>query len=668
MSPIDRFTDACVSSAARRWPVGIADLMASEWRAELAYARRDPHAGRLARAWRQLTFALSLAMSPSGGSENPVTPRWRTRLTGLGPAAHQLVVFLGVSILAHLLPNMVVRDWTSATRQEQGGGPTYPMWLNTITTTVLTVLTLLAMALLGTFAARRMSPRVGASQSARSAVQLGTAFLITYEITNFTIYSRSMPILILTVTVSIVFWTVCAAALTAYTARTARTGRVLLARTVTAFGLLVITDLTAVIAGAHSALRYHLSFASGPLWLPISIDWYRLSQSAIDIVTSEVRFYTLPLLLLSAFLVTYAIRRPVAAPAAEPAAVRPATPRVPWASTPVRGYALGLAAVGLGIWTFVGALGGGPQFLFDDPRELLTGGHLMAIALILAAFAIYNAGRGPVSAPTAAIGLLLLAADHAVDLLPWHGPALAAGLVVFGAAVLAGAWWLVPRLTGPGTTDTTARRALVVVAVTAAFAIPTTLPWSGLATLADIHEGDSIPTTASLLLALGSGMLLAVTGLIAALASRRDRLPWFATIVAALAVGALYTAGTAGDGLLSLLYYPQMQFFIQPIIAVAFVAIARWPRHRRVRAFVWTIAGCAAAGVAAVLALNTISGLAQLIEYVVPTEVEDLTEVVAHLVVGLALALVFAARLVPPDTTEPADPETAPIPLSPATA
>jgi hypothetical protein len=678
MSPIDRFTDACVDSAARRWPVGIADLMASEWRAELAYARRDPHARRLARIWRQLTFALSLAMSPSGGSENPVTPRWQSRLTGLGPAAYRLTVLVGVAMLAYLLPGMSVQIWNFVSRQNEFGEPFYPMWLDTTVTTVLTVLILIAMVLLGTFTYRRLARSAGVGSAARAAIQLGLGFLLVDMIAYTGVSNRTS--IGLSTAASIVFWTVCAAVLATIGARLARAGRVLLARAVTALGLLVVTDLATIVAQAHTVLRHHLAIVSGPLWLPASmtryVEYTTSPHDVIGLVDDTVRADTLPLLLLSAFLVTYAIRRRAEVPADKPVAVPPATPRVPWASGPVRGYALGLAAVGLGLWTFVLAFvtaGPGPFATL----WLLVGDRMSAIAFMLLAFVIYNAGRGPVSAPTAITGVLLFAADHVAGVRSWHGPVVAVGLMVFGAALLVGATALVPRLAGPGTTDITARRALVVAAVTAVCAVPAAVQWVRLTMRVPTLPVERhrpflfLSATALLVLVLGCGLLLTVTGLIAALASRRHRFSTLGTIVAALVVGALYAAGTINADLLSLLRIPPIAFFIQVIIAVVFVAIARWPRRRRVRALAWTFAGCVGAGAAAVALSDSLAVVSRLFDGLLPdvlTTGRSSLDMVPRLLVGLVLALVFAKRLIPPDPTDVADPETAPIPLSPATA
>lgn len=97
---IDRMTDACVSSAARRWPEELSHTMRREWHAELAALRADRAVGAAVRTWRAVRFAVSLALSPSVEPEHPLSAPSPGLLSSLGRAMVAAVGVFGVALLA----------------------------------------------------------------------------------------------------------------------------------------------------------------------------------------------------------------------------------------------------------------------------------------------------------------------------------------------------------------------------------------------------------------------------------------------------------------------------------------------------------------------------------------------------------------------------------------
>jgi hypothetical protein len=100
VNALDRLTDALVRRAARRWPADMADSLLREWRAELATLRACPHTSPSKRIWREVAFALSLACSPTTEPRTSLSHGWKRAGTALGGVARQLVLSLGVAVLA----------------------------------------------------------------------------------------------------------------------------------------------------------------------------------------------------------------------------------------------------------------------------------------------------------------------------------------------------------------------------------------------------------------------------------------------------------------------------------------------------------------------------------------------------------------------------------------
>lgn len=678
MSPIARFTDACIRAAARRWPDHLADLLTREWHAELDHVRRDPQAGWPARIWRQLAFAVSLACSPAAGSESPL--RWRTRLTGLGSAGERLVMLVGAGVLAYLAPTMGAEAWQLTVEQHRE--LSLPIWGAVSLTVTITLLTMVAMARLGSLAAGRIPIAAVRSGSTGLALRAALPTCGGYLLAMLTVARGNsgrdwsgQDI------VAVAFWTVSAVAVLAAAIRLAHAGRLRIARAVACVGLFVVTDVAGVIAAIPSVRQVHMSLASAPLWLPGAIGMSGYFEygtgSAFGYATGILHATIVPLLLLAAFLVTYVIRRRPAV-AIVASIDSPALPRrAPWVSWPVRAYALGTAIFGLGLWTFLLAFATAD---FESPfliPPILADGRIIAISIVLFAFAIGNAGRGPIAAPAATAGAVLLAVDHVVGNHLWRGPGVAVLLAVIVGGAIVAAWWVTPYLAGPGTTDTAARRALLVVALTASFGIPTAVQ-QAIAAVYGRHsdrylwfEHPSIwmrPTPAVALVIFACEALLITTAVVAALASRRERLSVSRTAMVALGVAGLYVCGTVSP---NMFHTQWIHVSTQPMIAIAVLAAARWPRAGyRPRAIALIVAAGVGAGIASPLLAGPLAGIGAIDSGLFPKvlTVFATTDPIPPLVLGLVLGLAFAARLVPSPVDTESDPDTAAVMHVPATA
>jgi hypothetical protein len=113
MSLLKRYTDTCIAAATRRWPADLADDMSQAWHAEMVAVHDDSTLPTLTRAWRQIGFATSLAMSPSVGAEHSMRLTWRDRLPGLGQAAKTMLGVAGIALMAILLPFFLNGFWSN---------------------------------------------------------------------------------------------------------------------------------------------------------------------------------------------------------------------------------------------------------------------------------------------------------------------------------------------------------------------------------------------------------------------------------------------------------------------------------------------------------------------------------------------------------------------------
>ena len=104
MTVVDRFTDACLARAARRWPDDVSVELVREWHAELSALRADRSLTRLVRAARSVAFAASLALSPPVEPAGAAPRTWRDRAIMAG---RPLLAPAGVTLAAGALFNLV---------------------------------------------------------------------------------------------------------------------------------------------------------------------------------------------------------------------------------------------------------------------------------------------------------------------------------------------------------------------------------------------------------------------------------------------------------------------------------------------------------------------------------------------------------------------------------
>jgi hypothetical protein len=612
MSPITRFTDACLSSAARRWPDGLGDMMAREWHAEMDFARRDPRSRPVARLWRQVAFALSLACSPAPDPGRDALVGWRGRMVGLAPGALRTVALIGIGILAGVI-NDLAWNTNGVIFSSFDHGIVYrtfgwwhgdpPDWVSTAANAVTMVAGIAAMVLLGRFAHRRLSPPPFRARSfgvaVRVVIPLAAGFLLRYRGIDVHLSgrprNRSYYILIGLIEGNGA-WIVLTLVVATAAIHLARRGRRIAARLTVLVGMLVTIDATGAFAGLAIVRDQHRHIMSAPIWLPYSLDVFGRPSTggASAMAFAIVETVAVPLVYLTAFVAAFLIGRApaVSSVARETVPIAAATgARASWASAGVRRFAMAAGGAGLVLWTYavavtprtpapLGFAWWGREY---EDTELIEC-RIIGILLILLAILICNAGRGPVAAPTAAIGLLLAVADGLLIRAGLRGPGAAAVTLLAGGSAAIAAGWLIPRLAGPGTTDTTARRALVFTAIVAAFAIPTTIRWdmpAGREPYADM-AGRALRSTAPLAaVILCAGMLLLIIAIVAALASRTER-PSSRGIAAIsiLAFGLLFSV-SVGPWLTDWLFYPDPRFFVQPVIAVILVGAARWRRSAR---------------------------------------------------------------------------------------
>jgi hypothetical protein len=442
----------------------------------------------------------------------------------------------------------------------------------------------------------------------------------------------------------------------------AQAGRIVVARIVGGVGLFVAADIAGIVAAAPTIVQEHVSIVSGPLWLPMSLGTsgyfaYGHTTAASDLASGLENISAKPLLLAAAFLVTYVVRRRTE-PAHEARDVTvPIEPRGSWAPMPVRVFAVGSAVVGLGLWSFIVAFATSSWYDTIDTPIFLIEGRILDMAVMLFGLVIYNAGRGPVTAPAMVTAAVLFVVDHVIADHAWRGPIAAAVVLMTGAGMLVGASWLTPRLSGPGTTDTTARRALLVVAVTAAFAMPMDVRWA----VAGFHAPQAyvddaqlftpVPSRPLFLLVAALGAFFLVTAVVAALTSRRERLSRPATAVIVLVAAGLFAAGTVDQSAAWLSYYPNSQFVVQPLIAVVILVAARWRAPApilRSAAVIRAVTVIGAAGIAAWAAsavlLDPLDDIGGFLDGLYPQGLSEagLTNPVPPLVIGIVCALAFA--------------------------
>jgi len=601
---VHRFADACVTTAARRWPEDLATTMAYEWRAELAALRADRALHPMVRAWRSLRFAMSLAVSPSVESEKPMTITWRDRLPGLGGAAMAAAGVLGTALLAVVAYRMATFGLES--NLDQHASETVVESVGT----VLLVVASLAFGWIGTAAARR-SPITSARRSASAiailaSVPLGLAMWLMlgapadeYQPTNWSDMGLACAA-----------W-IAVTALTAVPAlRLAAAGRRAAAWSVGIIGGLMAVDAASVTGGVRTAAQLHAGYGFAAGWFPLSLlpshiasfgHYYATGTATYDgtsvsgdpfyassMLLGTIGAFAGPLLLCSAFVLAFtmrAVRGPVEATAPVLVTETPAQ-----TGLIMRAVAAGGVVVGLGSWaclTWLGAAQPHPVDIGSTPQDMLWY-RLLAIVVTVIAVVIMLVRRGPVALPAAATFVVMFATDSVIDRAGWRGAGAAAIVILVGVATLYGAWWLSDRLAGAGTTEASARRTLTGVAVMAALLVPT---------FGYLSEPTSRVIVVLSYVFAAALWILSIT---AACASRRipfGRLTLTAYVLVPLVVVMVMEGGPVSRAVFSGLYYPFAVFFIQAPLAVIAFAAARWrgPIWQLRQVMGWVVFGVVAA-------------------------------------------------------------------------
>lgn len=592
MSPIERFTGACVTSATRRWPADLADDMARAWQAELAALRADTALTLVSRVWRQITFAVSLAVCPSVEQETPVPLTWRNRLARLGYAAKTLVGIVGIALLAALLPESLGGFWSNLDQH-------VPESVMRFTGVITIVAATAAMWWLGTVIARRTTldgRRPALLVTATRTVPLGGALLLVSVLPNQNGLSALAPGTS-EIFAAIATWTVIVTVTITIAVRLALAGRRAVAWVVGIVGSLVALDVAAIIGALHSASVLGVGAITGPAWFPLAIldpravtFGYFYSDGTVtiagqmwrsgppvhasELLLSVVSTFTSGLLLATAFVLAFAMRAVRTVLLDEPAVAAVAQTEEDVPAVRVArglreiGFALGLA--GVGVWAWITTMirtplppDGGLFF----PSENLIWGGLLAIALVTLAVVPIVAGRGPVAAPAAGVFAVLFAAQSLITTKGWHGAGIAVAAIAVGIAALAGAWWLAGALRGAGTNAATTRRALVAVAVAGVLTAPTNT---------GMFEVAPRAFTASQYVLAVLFWLLSITAALASRATPLRRVTAAVVVVVPVAVLMLFESGAAAHAL----YWPNPNFFVQPLLAVLALVVARWDSTR----------------------------------------------------------------------------------------
>ena len=242
------------------------------------------------------------------------------------------------------------------------------------------------------------------------------------------------------------------------------------------------------------------------------------------------------------------------------------------------------------------------------------------------------------------------------------GPAFRSAIAMFGfgTAVALSALWLTRRSVAAGSDDASVRRTLTIAAVIAAAAIPTDVGVSDIFAnhdwIASPGGGATGPTSPPALFAavnVGLAVLLVIFALVAALSSRPAPIPIPALTTFAVGACALLLLGIVDGGAVGrALFWPDVRFFVQPVLIVVVLGVQRWRPESGVRAIaLWCLAGVGAA-IASVAGSQTIFYVGMVVTTPLlravyegtfrPYDVFGSSNVWSHIVIGIALALLLA--------------------------
>ena len=264
-------------------------------------------------------------------------------------------------------------------------------------------------------------------------------------------------------------------------------------------GSLIALDIAGLISGLRLASALGINARSSIVWFPLAmldpglvkfgpfrpggveIPWNGAiaangrATHASDVLLPAIGGLTVVMLLGTSFALAYAMRaaRTIPPGAAEATTDKPAAFAV---STRTRAVVGGIGCAALGTWAWVVGIVAIPHrgLPSGNPTgaDTIMWSGLLGIVLVVLALVTLLAGRGPVVAPAVAAFIVLCAVQSTISKNQWHGAAVTVAAITVGVATAAGAWWLARAITGPGTTATTTRRALIAVAVASALVTP----------------------------------------------------------------------------------------------------------------------------------------------------------------------------------------------------
>lgn len=637
-----------IAVAVSRWPGELRAEMSAAWTAEVAAVGREPGVGPVARSWRALRFALSLAVA------RPVEPLgeqprgWRHHLVGTHRALGALLVLLVVPVVAvpaaqltSVLPMLAM--YFSSTRSsplEQGlrsacaigavivaallGGrlagrfPLVPVgdWRHRPLACVVAptaVLLVGALAVSGWLFVGSDAVDGAAGwlfHAAGTAVALASAALVAVPVARCLVRGRRKRAVVFAVA-----------------------------------GALVAAGLGVAVAGLPTVRHLGLPVASLPLWLPMDLFAASMEAAAAADEFGPTAFNPmLPLIALAAlpkvlffsaaFGIGYIARlrtltgdvtavlaaqgRPGLPPQAAPApnhvltlepgagpvrdtysasasgvpigAAAAAAPVPPVLRAVAAGAVAVAALVGIAVWaaTAAGLLVHPPSGPSDPDYYVDYAADLRYAAIVLVGVAVAAAAAqlGAVLTPALLVVGGLIGTDLLLVATQRTGQRYAVTAAVLGAVVGCLALRLSPLLVGRARTAAQRRRVLAGVAVVAAFSAPA-VPGHGEAG----YVAPGVPTGIGLAGMAVSGLLVLLAGGCAIAA--RPRPPAGARLAALILVtgilaGAVGAASTHGLG-----------YLFGPPLAVAALATARFPVHRPVRSTAYWLAMTGVAGLAA---------------------------------------------------------------------
>lgn len=624
MSGAAAVADRLLRVAARRWPADLRASMLEEWRAELAAVGDDPRLGPVARAVRQVRFAMSLAGSPPVEDEHGVPRGWRELLPRAGDVFRPLLMMLGAALGCRMLASGVPTLGSAILTRVRGYpsdlGPSWHAGTVDWAADAVTVLALAAAVGVAGWAGGYIGSRLpvswahrgrlGAAGSVAIAVPTVAAGLLAIDSAfsaQLDLGSDGGTVLIGQPLGPDVVWAVLFTPLAVVAVRLFGRGRSRQALLVAVLGGLAVLEVAAMVAGRHAATVEGLDFSTSPSWFPLTLldprgSGVRLgpvhqgdvaSETVVALIATMLR----SLLVATAFVTGYGLRAgratasagvPARAAALAGTVARPPSRRL---------FGLVAGGAGLVLWAYtVAILTPGPASagIWDEAlgqvaelhlwaQEIRESGILLAVLGLLVALA----ARGPVLVPGVVTAAGLLTADVMIDRAGLTGPRAFAGAFAVGVALLAMGWWISGAVATQGSdgaiADPEVRRRLAWVATVAALCAPALFARAGL-TGSGASPGHPVASAAA------AAMLAAVAG-VAAVAARAGRLPSAVTIPAVglpilvmAGIGALTGTGSGEPAYGVLLGVP----FVAGICAIM-------AAHRRRGAAVrWAVTGVAA--------------------------------------------------------------------------